>query len=365
MQGHPELIPKEALGWAARRALEAMQVKEALAWVPAQMCALPSACMGWRSQQVGKRIAMFAPSLVCHSTMMPCFYGSRAFSANFPGCGAPYSCPFRLSFHSQQLFPLWIHTPDHPLQHPVPLRSKRHMTQAAVRQAAARTMRTILTLSCLSQTVHCILLWSPEGPFLSQLISPTWGGFSECRGLSLPSASHQGCWSLFWFLFSFFLSFILPGWERIFLVFLGVQSLLLMISRCSVRTIPFVDVLLTYCEERRILSPPIPPSWLLPQEKEFKPRLSGTKVQAVSYSQHCLYRSWVKFSQIGFFLTVFNVWRKKKLTFMIPFFFFFLAALGLWLWHMGSSFWCVWSFVEARGLFVVACGLLSNGGMWA
>ena len=47
------------------------------------------------------------------------------------------------------------------------------------------------------------------------------------------------------FLF-FLLSFILPSCEGIFLVLLGVQSLPLMFSRCSVRIVPLVDVFLNY-----------------------------------------------------------------------------------------------------------------------
>ena len=80
-------------------------------------------------------------------------------------------------------------------------------------------------------------LWAPKGPFLSQLISSPWWSFSVCGDLPSPSASSQGCWSLFWLLFSFFLlSFVL----------LGVWSLLLMFSRCSVGIVPFVDEFLLY-----------------------------------------------------------------------------------------------------------------------
>ena len=43
-----------------------------------------------------------------------------------------------------------------------------------------------------------------------------------------------------------FLSFVLPYCEGSFLVFLGVQSLPLMFSRCSVRTVSFVDVFLMH-----------------------------------------------------------------------------------------------------------------------
>lgn len=41
-------------------------------------------------------------------------------------------------------------------------------------------------LTYLSQTVQCVPLQSPKGPFLSYLIWPSWGGFSDCGNLSLP-----------------------------------------------------------------------------------------------------------------------------------------------------------------------------------
>ena len=128
----------------------------------------------------------------------------QAFSSNFPTCGAPNSCPFRLSFHSQQLSPPWVHAPNPTFQHPAPLHNRRHTTQAGVCRVVTQTKCTFLTLSCLPQTIHCILPKSHKGPFLSQLISPPRGGFSECGNLSSPSASRQVCWSLFRFLFSFF-----------------------------------------------------------------------------------------------------------------------------------------------------------------
>ena len=88
-----------------------MQV-ETLAWgmgKPAQMVASPSACRGQRSRCVGKGVVMAALPLTHYSAMMPCFYG-----------GAPYSCPFRLSFHSQQLSPAWVHAPNPTFQQQAP-----------------------------------------------------------------------------------------------------------------------------------------------------------------------------------------------------------------------------------------------------
>ena len=92
-------------------------------------------------------------------------------SENFPGCEAPYSCPFRLSLHSQQLSPPWIHSPNCTFQHPASLNPWRHTTQAGVCRAVAWAMHTVLTLSCLPQTSCCISLQSHRGPFLPQLIS--------------------------------------------------------------------------------------------------------------------------------------------------------------------------------------------------
>ena len=61
------------------------------------------------------------------------------------------------------------------------------------------------SLFYLLQTMPCVIpLRSPEGPSLLELISSLWGAFSDWRNVSSPLASLQGCWSLFWFLFSFF-----------------------------------------------------------------------------------------------------------------------------------------------------------------
>ena len=97
-------------------------------------------------------------------------------------------------------------------------------------------LHAVLTLSCLPQTICCILLWFPKGLFLSKLISPLWWSFSEWWGLLSPSAPHKSFWSIFLFYYFYLLSFIL----------LGVQSLMLMSSRCSVGIVLFVDELFVY-----------------------------------------------------------------------------------------------------------------------
>lgn len=104
----------------------------------------------------------------------------------------------------------WLSKPT--FQHPDLLCSRRYKAQAGKRRAAAQTMCTVLTLPCLPQTtLYGVPLGYPKGPFLSQLIFPPSGGFSECGDLLLPSAL---LCSLFWiplFFFSFFPDIQLPG----------------------------------------------------------------------------------------------------------------------------------------------------------
>ena len=69
---------------------------------------------------------------------------SRAFSANFPSCGAPYSCPFRLSFHSQQLSAPWVHAPSPTFQHPAPPPQQETHDSGWVHRGAAQTMHAVL-----------------------------------------------------------------------------------------------------------------------------------------------------------------------------------------------------------------------------
>lgn len=60
----------------------------------------------------------------------------------------------------------------------------------------------------------------------------------------------------------FYVSFILPGCQGIFLVLLGPQGILLVLSRCSVITVPFADVFLKYLWGEVSSHPPILPIWL-------------------------------------------------------------------------------------------------------
>ena len=169
-----------------------------------------------------------------------------AFLQTFPVVERLTPIPSGCLFTANSWSPPSVHSPNPTFQHPAPLLTRRHATQAGVSRAVAQTICLSLTLSCFPETCCYIPLWSPEVSFLSQLISPPWRGFSECRNLSSPSPLHQGCWSLPISYFLFFLSFILPSCVGIFFVLLGVWGLLLVFSRCSVRIVPFVDVFLMY-----------------------------------------------------------------------------------------------------------------------
>ena len=163
--------------------------------------------------------------------MTPPSVVSRALSANFPSCRTPYSCPFRMSFHSQQLFPPWIFTPNPVLQHPAPSATEDTWFRLGW---AGLWHRPCIQLLVLPFTDHP-LLWSPEGPFLSQLIPPLWWAFSEFEGPSSIFSILSGLLvpvliPLFCVTF-----FILPNYEWIFLVILGFQGLPLMFIKYSVQ----------------------------------------------------------------------------------------------------------------------------------
>lgn len=193
------------------------------------MSAPPSACMGW-SGWMGMGIKMTAPPVAHDLAVVPCFYGVLAFFCRLSQLLNSFFLSIQALFTTTSCpLPGSMSKPHFPALSP-PL-DRRHMTQAGLDKAAVETMCTVLTLSCLSQMVHHILLWSSEGPFLSPQISPPWGDFL-IKNLFSPSAFPQGCRSFFWFFF--FFSFSLPHCEGIFPVLLCVQSLLLIFSRYSV-----------------------------------------------------------------------------------------------------------------------------------
>ena len=60
---------------------------------------------------------------------------SQSFSTDFPSCGAPYSHPFRLSFHSHRLSPPWVHALNPTFQHPAPFCNRWLIIQAGMCRA--------------------------------------------------------------------------------------------------------------------------------------------------------------------------------------------------------------------------------------
>lgn len=105
--------------------------------------------------------------------------------------------------------------------------------------SAVLTLSSFHRLSAAFPSILCRSLCIPSN-------FPTLQGFSECWNLSSPSASCQGAGPFLDLSFIFFLSFVLPNDKGIFLVLLGVWSLLLMFNRFSVRITSFVDIFSMY-----------------------------------------------------------------------------------------------------------------------
>ena len=183
-----------------------------------------SACTSW----LGRGAAMAASPLDHNSTTTPYFYDVPGFFCQLTSCGAPYSYPFSLPFHCQQMI-----RPGSMLQTSIsstqpPFTTGDTVVQAGVLRALAQTMCPIFTLLCLLQTIHSILLWSPKVFFLFQLISPLWGRENICVPehfltfnfllVLLVSVVIPLFSSFFLFLFFFlFLYFILSSCKGIFL----------------------------------------------------------------------------------------------------------------------------------------------------
>ena len=147
-----------------------------------------------------------------HFTSMVVWASSRS----IPRCGVPHSHPLRLSPHSPQQSSPQVCSPNPTFQHPAPVHTSRHTTQAGACRVVSWTTSVGLTLYCLPQTGCCALLQAPDTPLLSQLISPLAMGvpwvqeplLSFRSSRSPHRAQLPSC-----FLSSFFpfLFFILPG----------------------------------------------------------------------------------------------------------------------------------------------------------
>ena len=156
-----------------------------------------------------------------------------------------YSCPFRLSFHRQQLPPPWVWPPDPHFPAPSPPCNETHYSGWGGQGWGMDHVHS--SYPVLPSTDHP--LCSPSIPRISLSVSayfPTMGVGIFLIGkisshLQLP-AREAG--PFFDSCFPFFL--FLASCEEIFLVLLGAWSLPLMFSRHSGTTVPFVDVLLIW-----------------------------------------------------------------------------------------------------------------------
>ena len=119
--------------------------------------ALPSA-WGGRGWRVGREAEMAALPLCI--TQQWCFASMvvQVSSTSMLSCGFSYSHPLRLSPCSQQQSSPQVCSPEPMFQHPAPVHTSRHTSQAGACRAVARTICVGLTLSCLPQTGCCTLL---------------------------------------------------------------------------------------------------------------------------------------------------------------------------------------------------------------
>lgn len=186
---------------------------------------------------------MTALPVAHHLAVVPCFYGVLAFFCRLSQLLNSLFLSIQALFTTTSCpLPESMSKPHFPSLSP-PL-DRRHITQAGLDKAAVETMCTVLTLSCLSQMVHHILLWSSEGPFLSLQISPPWGDFL-IKNLFSPSAFPQGCRSFFWFFFFFFF-FPTPLWGDFSCPFMCSESSSNIQQVLCVRIVPFIDIFLMY-----------------------------------------------------------------------------------------------------------------------
>ena len=229
-------------GWACHPGLvgERAEMEEAMTgvWELALGGSLPNAG-GGRGQGVRREAAMVATPFASHSAMVLPFCGGPCFLHEHSWLWSTLLSFSQVSLHRQDQCPLRVCSANCTFQHPV-------LVWRACR-SVARTICVGLTLSCPPQTSCWACFWVPEAPLLS---SPCWRGDSpRCRNLSSPSAPCQGC--RFYpasspLHFPFFFFFVLCGYIEIFLVLLGIWGPLLVLSRWSVRIIPFVDVFLVH-----------------------------------------------------------------------------------------------------------------------
>ena len=171
-------------------------------------------------------------------------------SIGIPCCRFPPSRPLSPSPHSQQQFLLWACSSIPMHQLPDPLHTCEHTSQSGAHRAVVRTVCVFLTLSHLPQISPFTLFRQLQMLPVCPTQSPHQrGGFPEFRKLSsasspLPQGAGPIPLPLLLLLPSFFS--ILPSYAGMFIVLSGVQGLLLVFRRCSVRIVASIDVFLMH-----------------------------------------------------------------------------------------------------------------------
>ena len=224
---------------------------------------------GWRTRASPERAAFIvhrqalacwereatvvAPPPVCDLAVAPCFHGSPVFLCSIP-CYRflPHvpSVSFPTASSSSYSRPV-LQSPRSSSQPPcTPVNTQPSPGHVVHGMDHLRISHSVPPAT--DWPLHPLLRAS-NASLLFQSISPSERDFPEFGNLSSASAPpSQGAGPiplpLLLLLPSFFS--ILPSYAGIFRVLSGVQDLLLVFSRCSVRTVASVDVFLCICGER-------------------------------------------------------------------------------------------------------------------
>lgn len=145
--------------------------KAAMIWAHTlALLGMPPSSHRGRDWHVEREVTMVALPLVPHSTMAPHFQVSSRFLQEFSWLGSasahplrlsshsysPHFCPFRPSLRSQQLSSIQVYSANPRLQHPAPICTGGHSSQAGACKAVVQIIYANLVLSCLPQTNHYI-----------------------------------------------------------------------------------------------------------------------------------------------------------------------------------------------------------------
>ena len=167
----------------------------------------PSQCPQRLKPTGGEGVAMAAPPLVHHWTIMPCFYGGLGVFHKLSWLWSSLLLSLQAVFSQPTAVPSVGPCSKLHFLAPAPLHNRRHMTQTGVHSAAAETMRSSYFVLPATDCLLCSSIPQRSLPVPANF--PIMRGFSKCGNLSSSSASCQGCWPLF---DSSFFSFFHPTW---------------------------------------------------------------------------------------------------------------------------------------------------------